>query len=619
MPKQNHQGRRKPNAASEKGQRNSRLVPVLNQHDRRIQSVAIAAWMVALVYLWSWWLQPDHNINTVNFIVASLILAWVTLLPLYPLLIVIGGKRTEGRLSLPKNTRVAMIVTRAPSEPFHVVKKTLEAMLAQDVPHDTWLADEDPNPRTEAWCLKKGVKISTRRGVDEYHRDSWPRRTRCKEGNLAYFYDTVGYDGYDIVVQMDADHVPTKSYLREMLKPFSDPEVGYVSAPSICDANSKSSWSARSRLNVEGTLHGALQAGYNRGWAPMCIGSHYGVRTKALKEIGGLGPELAEDHSTTLMMNAGGWKGVHAVDAIAHGDGPETFTDLITQEFQWSRSIVTILLTYLPKHFAKLPPHLRFQFAFSELWYPTFAVFMALMYLLPIYALLTGERIVGIGFVDFILHALPASILLTMIVVSWQRKDWFRPLQAKTVSWEGILFLFARWPWVLAGSVAALRDRMTSDFVDFKITPKGEASREQIPNRVVGTYLLLGVGALLPALMLNDIGSASGFYMFTLLNAAIYFGLALVIVLRHEKESGQKLINSTLSWKACAASTVGICALFLASPVLDRLARGTEALVWDAKWFKLTETRYAVSGAGRHGSEKRKVHFKFSWGHEGRK
>ena len=31
-------------------------------------------------------------------------------------------------------------------------------------------------------------------------------------------------------------------------------------------------------------------------------------------------------------MNAGGWRGVHAVDAIAHGDGPNTFADLVKAE-----------------------------------------------------------------------------------------------------------------------------------------------------------------------------------------------------------------------------------------------------------------------------------------------
>ena len=124
--------------------------------------------------------------------------------------------------------------------------------------------------------------------------------------SFSLFNDHYGYDNYDFVVQMDIDHTPSTGYLKAMLQPFWNSRVGYVTAPSICDSNARESWVARGRLFLESTLHGTLQAGYNGGWVPMCIGSHYAVRTKALKEIGGLGPELAEDHSTTLLMNAGG-------------------------------------------------------------------------------------------------------------------------------------------------------------------------------------------------------------------------------------------------------------------------------------------------------------------------
>ncbi|TGQ50748.1 N-acetylglucosaminyltransferase, partial [Mesorhizobium sp. M1C.F.Ca.ET.212.01.1.1] len=96
------------------------------------------------------------------------------------------------------------------------------------------------------------VFISTRRGREDYHRKTWPRRTRCKEGNLAFFYDHYGYERYDFVAQMDADHRPTQTYLREILYPFADPAVGYVSAPSICDNNAAESWAARGRLFPEG-------------------------------------------------------------------------------------------------------------------------------------------------------------------------------------------------------------------------------------------------------------------------------------------------------------------------------------------------------------------------------
>ena len=89
------------------------------------------------------------------------------------------------------------------------------------------------------------------------------------------------------------------------------------------------SWSARGRLYTEAVLHGPTLAGHSGGYAPNCIGSHYVVRTSALQEIGGLGPELAEDFTTTLMMSSHGWQGVFAVDAEAHGDGPETVSDCV--------------------------------------------------------------------------------------------------------------------------------------------------------------------------------------------------------------------------------------------------------------------------------------------------
>ena len=97
-----------------------------------------------------------------------------------------------------------------------------------------------------------------------------------------------------------------------------------------------------------------------------------------------MGPELAEDHSTSLLMNAGGWRGVHAIDAIAHGAGPATFADLAIQEFQWSRSLMTIFLQHTPRYLARLPVRLRMQFVFCELWYPLFAGFMLLKFLVPI-------------------------------------------------------------------------------------------------------------------------------------------------------------------------------------------------------------------------------------------
>jgi cellulose synthase/poly-beta-1,6-N-acetylglucosamine synthase-like glycosyltransferase len=588
------------------------LVPVFTGWRRVEYLLGSALWAGALVYFWRWWLEPAHHIYPAGSVLVTAILAWVTLLPLYFIFLFFRARRPDGPLSLPAGSRVAMVVTKAPSEPFPVVAETLRAMLAQDVPHDTWLADEDPSPETLAWCAANGVFVSTRKGRADYHLTTWPRRTRCKEGNLAFFYDHYGYERYDFVAQLDADHVPEPGYLFQMLRPFADPAVGYVSAPSICDRNAAESWSARGRLYAEASMHGSLQAGYNNGLAPLCIGSHYAVRTAALRYIGGLGPELAEDHSTTLMMNSHGWRGVHALDAIAHGDGPRTFADLVTQEFQWSRSLVMILLQYSAAWVRPLPFRQKVQFLFSQVWYPLFSLFMALMFTLPIIALVIGESFVGVTYPDFLSHFLPQALILIALAYRWRASGTFRPFDAKVLSFEMTLFLFARWPWALAGTLAAIRDRVTGSFVDFRVTPKGTSDVDPLPARVLAPYVFLAVLSTLPVLLIPDASEASrGFYIFAIINAVIYTVLLLVVVVQHARENVVRY-RTRLYRPALAAGLLALVTLPGVASV-ERGRDGIEALAWGTKSFTIFEPRFAVAGAGVGGRDLYKTVFNPRW------
>ncbi|OEC94743.1 glycosyltransferase family 2 protein [Rhizobium sp. YK2] len=571
------------------------MTPVLQGRQRSEYVVCATLWLAALVYFWSWWLTPAHHVDPMGSVLLTLVLAWVTIIPAYFIIVFFRAEKPTGQLRLPAGSRIAMVVTKAPSEPFAVVARTLAAMLMQNVPHDTWLADEDPSPTTLDWCREHGVQVSTRRGREDYHRQTWPRRTRCKEGNLAFFYDHYGYEDYDFVVQLDADHVPEQGYLFQMLRPFADPAVGYVSAPSICDQNAGESWSARGRLYAEASMHGSLQVGFNHGLSPLCIGSHYAVRTKALKSIGGLGPELAEDHSTTLMMNAHGWRGIHALDAIAHGDGPRTFADLITQEFQWSRSLMMILLQYSPSLIKRLPPRLKIQFLFSQLWYSLFSLFMALMFVMPIIALVRGRTFVDVSYPDFLLHFVPQSVLLILFAYRWRSTRTFRPVNARILSWEMTLFLFARWPWALVGALAAIRDWATGSFVDFRVTPKGTSEVDPLPFRVLAPYALLSLASILPVLAVSA-EESSGFYIFATMNAAIYTLLLLVIIVQHARENTLGA-NKRFYRPALASALLALTALPFVG-IMEHGRAGVQSLIWDTDGYVLFDNRFSVAGAG---------------------
>ncbi|KEP70096.1 N-acetylglucosaminyltransferase [Thioclava dalianensis] len=579
-----------------------------------------ALWALAALWFWSWWLDPAHLIAPGRFALITAALIWLSAMQGYFLIVMMQARKPVSPDPERGRFRVAMIVTKTPSEPFSVLRPTLEAMLAQDYPHDTWLADEAPDETTREWCAAHNVQISSRAGVAAYHQPVWPRRTRCKEGNLAYFYDNWGYRFYDVVSQLDADHVPQPGYLREMLRPFADPTVGYVSAPSICAANASASWAARARLHAESAFHGMLQAGYTGALTPMCIGSHYAVRTRALRQAGGLGPDLAEDHSTTMLIAAAGWRGVHAIDAIAIGDGPATLPDLITQEFQWSRSLMTLLLAHTPRYLRALPARLRVLFVLCQSWYLIFALVMALIYAMPILALSLGMRFADVTFPAFLGHALPAGLVLLGVAYALRRDALLRPYQAHILGWERMLFPMIQWPWVLWGCVMAIRDRITGGFVDFRITPKGESARARLPGKVLAVYAGLAIGALAPVLLVSEAGEARGFYLLSLFNAVIYtvlLALAIAEPLRRAPGCARRGLAGlrALGLRALGlqVATLSLIGALTVSAMLQRGEESLHALLLGFGPAHLTRVQYVASGAGMGAPGKAKFKLSPGW------
>ncbi|MEV5696461.1 MULTISPECIES: glycosyltransferase family 2 protein [Streptomyces violaceoruber group] len=518
------------------------FVPAVRRRDRFLLAVIALGWTTSFVWFWSWWLQPEHREGWPGLVINSALLLYLTILPAYFFVTALRVRRVDPALPVPA-LPVAFAVTRAPSEPWPTVRRTLEAMLAQDFPHpyDVWLCDEQPTREAARWCRANRVRMSSRAGVPAYHRSHWPRRTRCKEGNFAYFYDHWGYERYAVVAQLDCDHVPAPGYLAEMVRPFGDPAVGYVAAPSICDANAAQSWSARGRLHREAVWHGAVQLGHSDGLAPMCIGSHYAVRTRALRDIGGLGPELAEDFSTTYLLNSAGWHGAFAIDAEAHGDGPLTFGDMVTQEYQWSRSLATMLLGLLPGHLRRLSALLRLRFTYALAYYPILGLMVIAGLVLPPVAVVTGIPWVDVDYFDFLLHfwSLPGWLLLTLLLL--RRRGLLRPPSAPLVSWEVWLFALARWPFVVWGLVGAVAQRLRPRPLTFKVTPKGAEGPQPLLARLVVPFASLAA-ALAGVALYGELNSASVGYVFLCLLASVgYAAVAVAVPLLHMREAGRRV------------------------------------------------------------------------------
>ena len=157
--------------------RKSTFTPQLNLTDRIIVAALSLCWALCLLDFWVWWLEPVHQNSTLGSVLNAIVLLYLTGFPIFFVVAVNRLRNVRSDLGVPP-LRAALVVTRAPSEPWEVAKATLTAMLHQDFPqpYDVCLADESPTSEILEWCVTNGVIVSTRNGIAEYHRKSWPRR-----------------------------------------------------------------------------------------------------------------------------------------------------------------------------------------------------------------------------------------------------------------------------------------------------------------------------------------------------------------------------------------------------------------------------------------------------------
>jgi cellulose synthase (UDP-forming) len=204
------------------------------------------------------------------------------------------------------------------------------------------------------------------------------------------------------------------------------------------------------------------------------------------------------------------------------------------------------------------------------------------------------------------------SLVLIAFAIFWRSTGTFRPYDARLFGWEGMAFIFLRWPWSLAGSLVALRDHVTGSFVDFRITPKGAQEKRAMPSRVVAPYVALSMLSALAMAAAPLHGKAEGFYIFAAMNVVIYGGLAMLVVWRHAAENGLRL---RMQSRGVFAAVLATLIVFFASGTEIRRhgLSSLEALSQGQTIVSFTDTKFAVAGAGLGGGKTKIVRFHLRW------
>jgi biofilm PGA synthesis N-glycosyltransferase PgaC len=189
----------------------------------------------------------------------------------------------------------------------------------------------------------------------------------------------------EIIFIVDADTTLDAGAVAAALCYFADPKVGGVS----CDLklrNANASLITRFQaIEYASSITIGKQVADMFGIMPNVSGACGAFRGSALRQVGGLGIEVAEDANLSMNLRKHGWNLRFAPEAVAQTTGPETIMGLLLQRLRWDSSIVTI---WWRKYAGNLNPFradFRLANALTSLDVIWFSVILPLV--LPVYVL----------------------------------------------------------------------------------------------------------------------------------------------------------------------------------------------------------------------------------------
>src|SRR5579864_7966085 len=173
-------------------------------------------------------------------------------------------------------------------------------------------------------------------------------RVGGKPGKAAALKDAMELVNTEIVLIFDADYVPGKSLIRQLVAPFFDPEIGAVMGRVVPLNVGKKLLTRLLDLERSGGYQVDHQARMNLHMVPQYGGTVAGIRKSALYEIGGWNENaLAEDTDLTYRLLLAGWKTVYANRAECYEEVPERWPVRVRQIMRWAKGHNQSMVSYI--------------------------------------------------------------------------------------------------------------------------------------------------------------------------------------------------------------------------------------------------------------------------------
>ncbi len=217
------------------------------------------------------------------------------------------------------------------------------------IPHTTYLLDDGRRPEMEELAEVAGARYLTR-----------PDNSHAKAGNInAALARTEG----ELVLMLDADHVPMPDTLDAMVGYFDDERVALVQSPHDFFNHDSVQHYVVGR-HEQSLFYRVVCPGKDRHGAAYWCGSAALLRREALLEIGGVATEtIAEDFHTTIRLLRHGWTSHYHDEVLVQGLAPHDLDGYLLQRDRWARgNLAVFTLPESPLRARELRPLQRLSY-----------------------------------------------------------------------------------------------------------------------------------------------------------------------------------------------------------------------------------------------------------------
>jgi cellulose synthase (UDP-forming) len=234
-------------------------------------------------------------------------------------------------------------------EPLEVVAATLAGCRALTYPHTTYLLDDGRRAEMEELARVAGAEYLIR-----------PDNLHAKAGNINAALPRT--DG-ELVLMLDADHVPMPDALDAMIGYFDDESVALVQSPHDFFNHDSVQHYVVGR-HEQSLFYRVVCPGKNRDGAAYWCGSAALLSRRALLEIGGVATEtIAEDFHTTIRLLRHGWSSRYHDEVLVQGLAPHDLDGYLLQRDRWARgNLAVFTLPESPLRARELRPPQRLSY-----------------------------------------------------------------------------------------------------------------------------------------------------------------------------------------------------------------------------------------------------------------